>query len=404
MTKAATLATTDVVVVGAGITGLSTAYELRKSGFSVVVVEQRFAAFGASGRNAGAVWLQTCRTGTELDLARAGKAKLRQYVSELGDGFEYQEKGGLFFFETEAQGRILEEYVEDRRAAGLDVSILSVKEAQDLSAAFPATALGAVYCADDAQIDSQKFVAALSAACIRSGVRIFQNTAVLSELRNGPSVTGVKTIRGDILASGVVWATGAWITGLGNEGAMVPVGTARMGQVVTQSIDALLGPVMHGPRGVDLVGALRDLPGFTAATFAPPTGNHGQSVGYDDVITQNRAGSLFIGHSIDAVGSLNPHISMAATQAMISTTLERFPGHAGLGVTGLWAGLMSTTPDGLPILDRVDGVYVNVGHTWGVATGPISGQVMAEIISGERSDFADALSIDRSALESDVIG
>ncbi|MEU1595158.1 FAD-dependent oxidoreductase [Streptomyces sp. NPDC005708] len=402
MSQVATLATGDIVVVGAGITGLSTAYELRKRGFSVVVAEQRFAAFGASGRNAGAVWLQTCRAGTELDLARAGKAKLRDYVAEIGDAFDFREKGGLFFFESEAQGRLMEEYAADRRKAGLDVELLSAKQARELAPAFPDTAIGAVYCADDAQVDSQELVAALSAACVRLGVRIFQNTAVLSELRDGPSVIGVSTVRGDIRASGVVWTTGAWIAGLGTAAAMLPVTTARMGQLVTQVLDVPVGPVMHGPRGVDLVGALHDLPGFKAEIFPAPHLQHGLSVRYDDVITQNRSGSLLIGHSIDAEGSLNPHISMAATEAMISTTVERYTAQAGLGVTGLWAGLMSTTPDGLPIVDRVDGVYVNVGHASGVATGPISGQVMAEVIAGDSSAFAQELSVDRRALDSHV--
>ena len=60
---------------------------------------------------------------------------------------------------------------------------------------------------------------------------------------------------------------------------------------------------------------------------------------------------------------------------------------------------MTDTPDHLPIVDRVDGVYANVGHAWGIASGPICGQTLAEIIAGEPSKFAEALRADRVGLE-----
>ena len=96
-----TLATADLVVVGAGIAGVCTAFELRRRGFDVVLVEQRFPAFGASGRGPGAIWLQTRRSGHELNIAAAGKAKYEEYVATIGDVFDYRVDGGLFFFETE---------------------------------------------------------------------------------------------------------------------------------------------------------------------------------------------------------------------------------------------------------------------------------------------------------------
>ncbi len=83
---------------------------------------------------------------------------------------------------------------------------------------------------------------------------------------------------------------------------------------------------------------------------------------------------------------------------MVSTTLDRYKDLADNGVTGLWAGLGSETADHLPIVDRADGAYVNLGHAWGVASGPICGQVMAEVIAGESSAFARSLSLSRPGL------
>jgi glycine/D-amino acid oxidase-like deaminating enzyme len=172
-----------------------------------------------------------------------------------------------------------------------------------------------------------------------------------------------------------------------------------MGQVVTQPIEQRPSAILHGPRGVIQCGALTDLETYQASVFAHPhAAQKAGEMDYDDSLAQNRSGALVIGAGIDAYGSLNPHISIASTEAMISTTLERYPGHAHLGVTGLWAGLMTDTADHLPIVDRLDGSYVNVGHNWGVASAPVSGQVLAELIAGEPSEFADALRADRSSL------
>ena len=400
-----TLATADLVVIGAGIAGVCTAFELRRRGFDVVLVEQRFPAFGASGRGPGAVWLQTRRAGHELNLATAGKGKYVEYIEMIGDIFDYRVDGGLFFFETDSQGRVLEQYVADRQAAGLRVEMLSCTDARNASPLIPDTAIGAVFCADDAQLDGQAFVAAMNAACVRAGVRTFENTSVLSTLRSGDTVTGVRTVRGDIHASGVVWATGAWARNLRAEGIALAVTTARMGNVMTQPIEQRPSPVLHGPRGVAGCGALTDLAGFEASLFTPPSVHGGvdpnadDTFDYDDYVAANRRGELYVGGSIDGHGSLNPHISVRATTAMVSTLLERYERYADFGITGLWAGLMTETPDHLPIVDRVDGVYANVGHGWGMASGPICGQTLAEVIAGEPSKFAEPLRADRPGLE-----
>jgi glycine/D-amino acid oxidase-like deaminating enzyme len=83
---------------------------------------------------------------------------------------------------------------------------------------------------------------------------------------------------------------------------------------------------------------------------------------------------------------------------MISTTRERYGQHSHLGVTGLWAGLLSDTPDHLPIVARADGTYLNTGHSWGIGSAPVCGQVLAELIAGEPSEFGEALSVDRDSL------
>lgn len=151
---------------------------------------------------------------------------------------------------------------------------------------------------------------------------------------------------------------------------------------------------MHGS------GALVDLPEFVPDAFATPLSGDGAGAyeSYNDTAMLNRGGSLYIGHSIDGRGSLNPHISLASTKVMAALAADRYPSFSEHGVTGLWAGLGSETPDQLPIVGRMDSIYLNVGHDWGVSSAPASGEVLAAIVAGETSEFGTALAPDRPAL------
>lgn len=389
----------DVVVVGAGISGITTAYELSKRGYEVVVVEQRFPAYGASGRSSGAIWLQSCRSGTMLELARAGRDLYERYCDELGNTFDFRKNGGLFFFETDEQGEVLEEYVRDRVANGLDITVLNATEARERFSLLPETAIGAVYCADDAQVDATRFVNAVAGACTRRGVRIYENTSVLQAIRRGDSVVGVRTARGDIVSPAVVWATGAWAVNLSAEGMELPITTARQGLVLSQPVPPVAAPLMRGPRGIWGASVLRDLPGFRPGLFgdtAQDTESR-RGVQIDDTIMQNSEGGIFIGSSIDEQGALNPHIGIASTTEMLNSALDRYPAHAGLGIVGLWAGITSWVADDLPIIDRVDGAYLNAAHARGIATAPIGGEIMASVIAGEDHQFNGLLDLDRLA-------
>ncbi|MEN2739597.1 FAD-dependent oxidoreductase [Microbacterium sp. X-17] len=373
----------DIVVVGGGIVGMTTAYALKKRGFDVVVVEQRFAAFGASGRNSGGIWVQTVRGGVELELARRGSALYEAFLDDLGDTFEYRRDGGLIYFETDAQRRILQDYVADRAEHGIQAEIISAVEARNLSSGVPDSAIGAVLSSDDAQVNTAKFTRALADACKRRGVRLYENTPVLGMTRHGDAVTGVRTVRGDISAGGVVWCTGAWASALSAEGMDLPITPIRVGMLMTQPVANQVHVQTRGPHGVENFSALTSLSAFEPTEFETLDLPEGSSLTFEDVVTQNAEGNIIVGHTHDDAQSLNPHITVDATGVMLRSLQRRKNGFGELGVTGLWAGLVGVTADRLPIIDKVDGLYVNTGHVSGTASGPLAGELMAQLVAGE---------------------
>jgi glycine/D-amino acid oxidase-like deaminating enzyme len=213
-------------------------------------------------------------------------------------------------------------------------------------------------------------------------VRVYENTPVLGLVRNGDSITGVRTVRGNIMGGGVVWCAGPWATNLESEGIRLPLELLRVGLLTTQPIRARFGAITRGPLGAQRNGVLRNLPAFEEHIFNNDNGLSSK-LGYDDSVIQGADGNLLIGHTLDAAESLNPHITLNASRMMIDTILQRHPEYGDLGVTGLWAGIVGCTPDGLPIIDNVEGLYVNTGHSNGAGTGAFSGQLMAQLVAGE---------------------
>lgn len=388
----------DIVVVGGGLAGVSTAYALKQRGFDVVLVEQRFVAFGASGRNSGGLWHQTACAGVELELLRRSTELYRSLEAELGRTYDFDRSGGVFFYETEQQHELLNDYVEDRRRHGVAAEFITTKDARDIAPGVPQTALGAVYSSDDAKVNTSKFARALNQLATRLGVRVYENTAALSLVRQGGSVTGVRTVRGNIMSGGVVWCAGPWAANLEAEGISLPLQLLRVGLLTTQPIRDRFGAITRGPLGAEHNGVLKTLPRFDASVFSADRGLSTR-LSYDDSVIQNADGNLLIGHTLDAAESLNPHITLNASHLMIDTILGRHPEYGDLGVTGLWAGIVGRTHDSLPIIDNVEGLYVNTGHSNGAGTGPFSGELIAQLIAGETPAMPlDPLSATRPGL------
>lgn len=391
-----------VVVVGGGIVGVTTAYFLATKGHDVALVEQREIGFGASGRNLGFLHMQNRHGDYAIELTRAGRALYDDFADLLGPTFEYRSNGAMTFFYTDDQRQVYKEFVEARNADGFRAELLDEQAAHEAAPILPPDVIGATFSPEDGQIRTPKFVRALAQECRRLGVRIHENTPVLGLKKNGSAVTGVRTLNGDIDADKVVYSTGVWSNILESEGVHVPIKPHRLGAVLLAPVPERLDKILNGPLAAKQYAHIRNLPSYRDEYFTSPSEDPEHGVEHMECIAKTEDGNLFIGCPMDYPDQLDDRMPAGGLKLAIDSLLRTFPNYRTLGIEKAWTGLVPATADSLPILDEVEelpGLILATGHVYGNLAGPITGKLVAELISGEELSVSiDELSLYRSSL------
>lgn len=397
-----------VVVVGGGIVGVTTAYFLATKGHDVVLLEQRELGYGASGRNLGFLHMQNRHGDYAIELTRAGRSLYDDFADILGPAFEYRSNGAMTFFYTDDQRRVYNEFVEARIADGFKAELLDEQAAHEAAPILPPDVIGATFSPEDGQIRTPKFVRALAQECRRLGVRIYENTPVLGLMRSGGSVSGVRTLHGNVPADKVVWAGGIWSTMLEAEGVSVPIKPHRLGAVMLAPVEEELDKILNGPLAAKQYAHIRNLPSYRDEYFTSPSEDPSLGIEHMECVAKTEDGNLFIGCPMDYPDQLDDRLPAAGLKLAIDALLRTFPQYRTLGIESAWAGLVPATADSLPIVDEVDqlpGLILATGHVYGNLAGPITGRLVAELISGEHPSLSlDELSLYRPSLSTPVEG
>ncbi len=396
--------TPDVVVVGAGVVGACTAYELTRAGLRVHVVDQEpWVACGASHANAGLLapshaepltGAANIRTGLRHMLrpdssfhvrpsprllpwlvrfgAASGPARVAAATRVLRDlgtrslarHASYREQGVQTSFERRGLVDVFRsEAARDgalaslaRTPVDLEHEVLDAAGVQEVVPGL-AGAVGGIRFGSEGHCDGRVLTGALLTAAEGLGAHLTLGSRVRELLRSGEHVTGVRTDDGDIAAGHVVLAGGYRSSALLRPlGARLPLAPAK-GYV----IDLQAGP--EDP--VLPVGLKEDLVVLTP---------------YPDRV--RLAGTL------ELVGE-DRRISTARTGAIREAGLRALPALADRDVLATRVGLRPCSPDGLPIVGPVpsaDGLTVATGHgQQGVLLAPVTGQIVAGLLTGPRS-------------------
>ena len=203
--------TADVVIVGAGIMGVSTAYHLaqRRAG-RVVIVERDTVCSGSTALASGGIRHQYAnRLGVELTTHSI--VTYERFQDEFGVDPNFRQHGYLILIATEEELTTARRSVALQRSLGVDVELLDAAATRALCPYLNTDdLLGATYTPRDGYADPYLCTTAIAARARDLGVVIKQQHEVHGFLREGDRLLGVTTAAGSFEARATVIATGAW--------------------------------------------------------------------------------------------------------------------------------------------------------------------------------------------------
>ena len=366
----------DVVILGGGVMGTSTAYHLVKRGQTNILLLERESFFGtgATGRCAGGIRHQF-NTEVNIRLSQKSLAMIDTLEEETGQSAMVRKCGYLFVLTDEKDVPVFQKTLKLQDSLGVKTEWLSGDEISRLAApcVFP-DAIGGTFNPDDGLADPNSIVMGYIKAARRQGAVCLTDCTVTDfELENN-KVRKVRTSLGSVETETVVNACGPWSTFLGNVIDLeIPVSPLRRQWFVTEKVPELPAEF---PFVIDFSQSLyfhREASGLLSGMSNP-----NQKFGTDQSIDQDWE----IRH--------------------IKEALARLPLLENSGIKARQAGLYELTPDAHPIIGStpVDGFYLLTGFSGhGFMQGPICGKLMAEILIDGKASSVDISMLDYKRFE-----
>lgn len=348
----------DILVVGGGALGASTARALSLAGAQVAVVRPAPVPGEAWRAAAGMLAAQIEATPGDplFSLGVAGRAFYRREAAALmettGIDIGLTQAGILQVATRESQVEGFKAKVAWQRQQAEAADFL---EPEDVAEGWPwiVPGLGAFWAPEDGVLYPDALVAALLADAERLGARIVTDRITDLWCENG-TLRGAVGELGRYPAAQVVIAAGAW--------------SGRIGQLPRPlSVEPVRGQVL---------------------TWAWPAGRPGATIYGDHCYLLQRGNALLAGSTMEHAG-FDASSTDAASASIIARLTSLVPAIAATPPTSRWAGLRPGTPDGLPIVGaepRIRGLWYATGHGRnGILLAGITGELIAQAIAGEET-------------------
>ena len=354
----------DVVVIGGGVMGLSTAFHLAAAGVERVVLLERDAlGSGSTCKAAGGV-RALFSDEINVRLGQRGLETFERFGAEFDQEIDLHQVGYLLLAQDDATMAAFADNAELMTGLGLQARLVDVEEARRLSPSISTEGLtGGLFSPRDGHCTPEAVVLGYARAARGAGVTIHTGTRATGIDVEDGAVTAVHTSAGTISTSTVVCAAGAWSREVGSwVGEDLPVEPLRRQIVVTDPVD--VDPAT--PFTID---------------FATGFYFHAEGPG------------LLMGapESTDAWG-FDLTRDPAWLEDLAACLERRAPALADVGIRGGWAGLYEMTPDHNAVIGAsvlVDGFLYAAGFSGhGFLMGPAIGEVMRDLVL-DKQPFVD---------------
>ncbi len=397
----------DIVIIGGGIVGVSTAWFLAREGVEVVVCEKGHVAGEQSGRNWG--WVrQQGRDAREMPMIVESLRIWRGLGEEIGEDVGYREEGVLYLVDDERQFERYAKWVKSAEDYAIGTRLIEASELRRLVRGAAVPWRGALYTESDGRAEPHKATPALARAAAREGATILEGCAVRGIESVAGRVSAVVTEHGSIRTSTVLCAAGAWTSMFCRAlGIRLPQLRLRGTVARTASADTVCDGALIGG-GLAL--RRRQDGGYTVADGAildhaitPSTFRFGSkfmaALLMDFGATRLSFGREFLEEwatpkkwPLDQVSPfekcrvLDPEPNPRTLRRIRSRLNRIFPQLAPVPIAESWAGMIEATPDIVPVIDQAAGLpgfYMATGFSGhGFGIGPGAGKAIAAMLTG----------------------
>ncbi|AXV84798.1 NAD(P)/FAD-dependent oxidoreductase [Ralstonia solanacearum] len=407
----------DVVVIGGGIVGISTAMALAEKGVSVAVCEKGVIAGEQSGRNWG--WCRTAhRDLRELPLSIESLRMWRTMGPKLGMDTGFRQSGILYVAADAHALAKHERWLSQARALlGNDALKSRMTSAAETASLMPGVSrsaaggmTGGMYTPADGQAEPERAVPAMALALRARGVRILMPCAVRGIETSAGETSGVMTERGRIRCTSVVIAGGAWTrlfsASLGIE----------MPQLAVRASVLCTAPVAGGPEvsacyrtvgyrkrldgGYIVAHASRSVAELTPDSFRlfsqywpvlkTQLGSMDFALGrrFIDALRQPRSWPLDQPTRFETERMLAPKPVQAHNDIALRDFRALFPKLGPVKIARSWAGYIDVTPDAVPVISaagKIRGLFISAGYSGhGFGLGPAAGRLTADLVVNDQ--------------------
>ena len=371
----------DVIIIGGGIIGSSVAWQLSRRKKRVLVIERKDICSGSAGATDGVVGYHTKKPGLQLDLAVQSIEMFRTLNRDLETNVEYGlEAGGMQPVEDKDQWDMLEAMAAEQRRSGVDISMITAKEACSIEPNLNPDIYGALWSPTGGKVNPLAMTFGFAGAAKRLGAVYLTRTEVTGILTEGGRAVGVNTSAGEFRADCIVNAAGAWAGKVAAlAGIDLPV-KPRKGQLL---ITEPIGPFLRATVQCAMYNVIK----FRPETIKDPAV---LKLGSSLSIEQQESGGLIIGGTRE-FADYEEENTFEAVETMVKRAVRFFPALKDVSIIRCFSGFRPYTPDGLSMMGEVrtlPGFYMAAGHEGdGIALSPITGRLMAELIADGKTSY-----------------